>query len=284
MPRLPGRLAFVSIGFVLASAGSLALEPAHATAAASAQIADLTYDVYVGGLHVFSFDVEMTLQPDRYRLTAEGETQGMISWFSTWHVGLVAEGVDRNGRIAPNRYVTESAWQGKQRRLQLGFREDGRYDLQQTPPPEPDPDIEGALPETLPAGTVDPLSFAIAASRALQATGRCDQRVPIFDGQRRYDLVVKQVGETTLPPNNYSIYQGPATRCSFSVNRISGFRKSMRPSQAAEAVPPAIWLATIRADLPPVPVRYEAEIKLGKIVIHLTGAQFRTEPATAAVE
>jgi hypothetical protein len=281
MPRLPGQIAFASIVFVLAGAARLAPEPARAAEAASAQTSDLSYDVYVGGLHVFSFDVEMTLQPDRYRLTAEGETQGMVSWFSTWHVKLTAEGSDRSGRIAPNRYVTESAWQGKQRMLALGFVAGGRYDLQQTPPPEPDPDIEGELPERLPQGTIDPLTFAIAASRALQQTGRCDQTVPIFDGQRRYDLIVKQVGETTLPPNSYSIYQGPATRCSFAVNRISGFRKSMRPSPAAEAAPPTLWMAAIRADLPPVPVRYEGAIKLGKIVIHLTDARFRTEPATA---
>jgi hypothetical protein len=37
-------------------------------------------------------------------------------------------------------------------------------------------------------------------------------------------------------------------------------------------------MASLRPDLPPIPVRYEGEIKLGKIVVHLTRAEFRTEP------
>ena len=93
----------------------------------------------------------------------------MVGWLYAWQTRLAAEGLDRNGRIEPQRYDVESNWQGNQRTVQLGFAEGGRYDLQRTPPPEPDPDIEGGLPETLPAGIVDPLSLAVTASRALRA-------------------------------------------------------------------------------------------------------------------
>jgi hypothetical protein len=168
--------------------------------------------------------------------------------------------------------------QAGRRTSQLGFAEDGRYDLQQTPPPEPDPDIEGELPESLPDGTVDPLSLSIAASRALEQTGRCDQTVPVFDGRRRYDLTLKHIDAATLPPSEYSVYHGPAVRCSFSMKRISGFRKSWKTRRQvdADASAPTIWVAPIRADLPPVPVRYDGAIALGNIVIHLTKAQVRT--------
>jgi hypothetical protein len=284
MPRLTRRLTLSGIGLAMASAVSLSSGPTRAVEASSARIVDLTYDVYLGGLHIFSFDVDMTLQPDRYRVTAEGGTRGMIGWLYTWDMRLAAEGLDHNGRIEPRRYVAETEWQRRQRTVHLGFSEGGRYDLQQNPPLEPDPDIEGGLPETLPEGIVDPLSFAIAASRALEENGRCDQTVPVFDGRRRFDLIVKHVEETTLPPNSYSIYQGPAVRCSFSMERISGFRKSWRSSRqwdAGSSAPPTIWVAPIRHDLPPVPVRYEGAIALGNMVVHLTDAEVRTESARA---
>jgi len=285
MPRLTGRLTF-SIGLAMASVVSLSSGPTRAgeVEALSARIVDLTYDVYLGGLHIFSFDVDMTLQPDSYRVAAEGRTRGMVGWLYEWDVKLAAEGLDHNGRIEPRRYVAETEWQHRQRTVHLGFAEGGRYDLQRNPPPEPDPDIEGGLPETLPEGIVDPLSFAVAASRAVEESGRCDQTVPVFDGQRRFDLSVKEVEETTLPPNGYSIYQGPAVRCSLSMERISGFRKSWRSSRqwdAGSSAPPTIWVASIRQDLPPVPVRYEGAIALGNMVIHLTAAEVRTEPAGA---
>ena len=247
---------------------------------------DLTYDFYLGGLHIFTFDVDMALQPDRYRVSAEGATQGMIGWLYEWQTRLAAEGLDRNGRIEPQRYDVKSNWQGNPRTVQLGFAEGGRYELQRTPPPEPDPDIEGALPESLPEGIVDPLSLAVAASRALQQTGRCDQTLPVFDGQRRYDLTLKHIDEATLPPSEYSVYQGPAVRCSFSMKRISGFRKSWQSKRQPDdrSSPPTIWLAPIREDLPPLPVRYDGAIALGNIVIHLTKAQVRSESDEAAAD
>jgi hypothetical protein len=281
MPRLNARFTFC-VG--LALAGAVGLSPASAVEAVSARTIDLTYDVYLGGLHIFTFDVDMTLQPDRYRLTAEGGTRGMIAWLYKWDTKLAAEGLDRNGRIEPRRYVAETDWQSNSRTVHLGFAEEGRYEVQQNPPPEPDPDIEGGLPETLPEGIVDPLSFAVAATRALEENGHCDQTVPVFDGRRRFDLVVKHVDETMLPPSSYSFYQGPAVRCSFSMKRISGFRKSWRSGRqwdAESSAPPTIWLAPIRQDLPPVPVRYEGAIRLGNIVIHLTNAEVRTERADA---
>ncbi|NJM91799.1 MAG: DUF3108 domain-containing protein [Rhodospirillaceae bacterium] len=246
----------------------------------------LTYDVYLGGLHIFTFDVGMTLQPDRYRVAAQGGTQGMVGWLYAWQTRLAAEGLDRNGRIEPRRYDVESNWQGNLRTVQLGFAGEGRYDLQQAPPPEPDPDIEGELPEWLPDGIVDPLSLAIAASRALERNGRCDQTLAVFDGRRRYDLTLMHIDAATLPPNEYSVYHGPALRCSFSMKRISGFRKSWKTKRQVDAAAsaPTIWVAAIREDLPPLPVRYDGAIALGNIVIHLTKAQVRSESDEAAAD
>jgi Protein of unknown function (DUF3108) len=286
MSRLTARLAVACVSLAMAGAVCLSPAPARAAETMSPRIVDLTYDVYLGGLHIFTFDVDMALQPDRYRVSAQGATQGMIGWLYEWQTRLAAEGLDRNGRIEPQRYDVKSNWQGNPRTVQLGFAEGGRYELQRTPPPEPDPDIEGALPESLPEGIVDPLSLAVAASRALQQTGRCDQTLPVFDGQRRYDLTLKHIDEATLPPSEYSVYQGPAVRCSFSMKRISGFRKSWKSKRQPDdrSSAPTIWVAPIRQDLPPLPVRYDGAIALGSIVIHLTKAQVRTESEEAVAD
>ncbi len=281
MPRSTVRITVSWIG--LAIAGALCFGPAPVRAAdePAAQFADLTYDVYLGGLHIFTFDVSLALRPDGYRVTAEGGTRGAIGWLYAWETSLAAEGVDRDGAIAPRRYLVDSIWQGSRRTLDLGFAADGRFELRQVPPPEPDPDIEGELPESLPEGTFDPLSLGLAAGRTLQETSRCDQTVPVFDGRRRFDLTLSHIDEAILPPNDYAIYEGPAVRCSLDVRRISGFRKSWRSNRSADApTPPTIWVAAVRPGLPPVPVRYDGAIALGNIVIHLTGATVRTEEAS----
>lgn len=271
---MTGRLAAAWIGLALLVVP--AASPATETAAA--QIADLKYDVYVGGLHIYSLDVEMVLQSGRYRLSARGGTQGMVGMVYTWDTDLAADGIDQGGRVEAQRFHSKTQWQSRRRTVELGFSADGRYALRQDPPPEPDPDIEGGLPQALPAGVVDPLSFAISATRLLARTGRCDQTVPVFDGQRRFNVIVTQLGVASLQPNRYSIYQGPAMRCGLGIERISGFRKSLRAKREKEerSTPPTIWVAQVQPGLPPIPVRYDGEIALGKIVVHLTDARFRT--------
>jgi hypothetical protein len=274
MPRLTVRLASVCLGL-----GLLAVSASGRNAgAAAAQIADLKYEVYVGGLHIYSLDVEMVLEGGRYRLSARGGTEGMIGMVYTWDTNLSADGLDQDGQVQAKRYLAQTQWQNRQRTVELGFGADGRYALRQDPPPEPDPDIEGGLPAALPVGAVDPLSFAISAARLLAKTGRCDQTVPVFDGQRRFNVIVTQIGVATLQPNRYSIYQGPAMRCGLGIERISGFRKSLRAKREQEerSTPPTIWVAEVRPGLPPIPVRYDGEIALGKIVVHLADATFRT--------
>lgn len=280
MFRRTGRLAATTwIGLAVAS--GLCSSPARAAEATPSQIVDLTYDVYLGGLHIFSFDVELTQQPGRYRMSADGMTRGMIGFLYEWDVKLAAEGVETDGRIEAARYATDSAWKGKRRTVALTFQDGGRYDLQRTPPPEPDPDIEGGPPESLPAETTDPLSMAIAASRAIDATGRCDQTLPVFDGQRRYDVTLGAGQAVTLPANEYAVYHGPTLRCDVSIARISGFRKSQkytREMDAGSSAPPRVWLATVRDDLPPLAVRYEGASALGAMIVHLTGVQVRAKP------
>jgi hypothetical protein len=277
VPRLTGRLAFFCLGLVL-------LAPtATPAAAAPSEVAALKYDVYVGGLHIYSIDVEMRLRDGRYRLTARGGTQGMVGMLYTWDIDLTADGTDQDGRTLAQRYLSKTQWEDRRRTITLGFGPDGRYSLQQDPPQEPDPDIEGGLPAALPKDVVDPLSFAISAAQTLAKTGRCDQTVPVFDGMRRFNVIVTNIGPAELNPNRYSIYQGPAMRCGLGIERISGFRKSLRAKREKEerSTPPTIWVAQIKPELPPIPVRYDGEIALGKIVVHLTDATFRTESAAA---
>ncbi|MFN4281118.1 MAG: DUF3108 domain-containing protein [Alphaproteobacteria bacterium] len=249
------------------------------------QIMELGYEVYLGGMHIFSLQVDMALRPGSYSVAAEGGTRGFIGWLYKWDLKVGAEGHDQAGEIRPRVYSAATDWQKNPRTMRLAFQSGGAYDVQRTPPPEPDPDDEIELPSRLPENIVDPLSLAVAATRALSENGKCEQTLPVFDGQRRYDLQIKDFGEAAIAQNRYSIYHGPATRCGFTMQRISGFSKKWRASRQWDedsASPPTVWLAPIRAGLPPVPVRYEGAIALGNMVVHLTKAEVRTELAENA--
>jgi hypothetical protein len=269
----------------LVLAGCLWIGPwspaARAAEAGAPQVVDLTYDVYLGGLHIFSFGAELVSEPGRYQVSAAGVTSGLVGVLYSWDIKLAAEGVDENGRVAAMRYTTDSAWKGKRKVVELAYRDGGRYDLAVTPPPEPDPDIEGGLPDTLPEGIADPLTMALAAARSIDETMRCDQTIPVFDGQRRYDVTLGAGEPATLPANTYAIYAGAALRCTVAINRISGFRKSARYTKQMEAdssAAPGVWLAKLHDGVPPLPVRYEGASALGSMIVHLTAIEVRTQP------
>jgi hypothetical protein len=272
-------LPFAASVLALAS-GALAETPQPAV-----KTLGLTYDVYAGGLHAFSFDVALALEPDGYRIVAEGGTRGFTAVLYTWNVRLAAEGAavspaDKAApaeRLRPERYVTVNAGRAQPKTMRLALQPDGTFSIVRDPPETEDEREPDDLPAKLPPGIADPLSASLMATQALVETGRCEQRIPVFDGKRRYDLLIHDAGAGEVQKNRYSVYHGPATLCGFTMQRISGFKKQRRYANQwneDKDEPPMLWIAKVREDLPPIPVRATAAVALGSIVVHLT----RIEP------
>lgn len=267
-------------------------EASTASRPSPAKALALTYEVYAGGMHIFTFDVDLSLRPGGYRLAAEGGTRGMAGFLYKWDVRLMADGA-APGRLSsaavadqlrPRRYDTMTDWKDKPKTMELAFGPAGSYVVTRDPPEPIETGGDGGdLPAKLPPDIVDPLSAALVATQRLAETGRCQQTVPVFDGKRRYNLRIDDVGYAQLPKSRYSAYHGPAVQCGFTMERISGFKKKRRyASQWDEDKdePPVLWLARVREDLPPVPVRFTGAIALGSIIVHLTKVEARTEVAS----
>ncbi len=237
----------------------------------------LTYEVYAGGLHVFSFDVDLSLQPEGYRIAAAGSTRGITGVLYRWDIKLTAEGE----HFQPARYMTVNA--GRQppaKTMQLDFAKGGAFTVTRDPPEPLDEaalEEEGPLPTHLPGNIADPLSAGLVASQALAKTGSCEQSIPVFDGKRRYNLQIHDAGSGDVPKSRISVYHGPATLCGLAMERISGFKKHRRYAaqwNEDEDEPPMLWVAKVREDMPPIPVRFTGAVSLGSIIVHLT----RIEP------
>ena len=70
------------VSLVAAILTLLPVRPAGAQEAVS-----LAYDVYLGGLHVFAFDVDVTLDGPEYAISASGGTKGVVGLFYDWSAG-----------------------------------------------------------------------------------------------------------------------------------------------------------------------------------------------------
>ena len=137
---------------------------------------------------------------------------------------------------------------------------------------EPAAEEEGRepVPPALLAGALDPLSAVVGELARPGAAGACTGSVPVYDGRRRYDLTFRQAGRRMLGDSGYSAYAGEAVVCEVGVELLAGRSREDRNDGRARPRPPSrVMLAPVVEGLPPLPVRIEAEGRLGPLVLHL---------------
>jgi hypothetical protein len=262
---LRARVLTTALAGLLAGAG-----PSRADAPSAAAPASLTYQVYFGGLRALALRAEIGVSGDFYRVRLEARTQGMIDWVVDWTARAWSEGAIRGGALQPARHVTESMMRGSRRDAALTFQPDGSIDTLVVPSAADD-DREPVTPEQE-RGALDPISAVLIAARVVAAQHSCDQRLPVFDGRRRYDLEFRDGGREVLKASEYSNFSGEATLCLFRYVRIAGYQKTGRwnnPRDHDRIY--RTWLAPVVSGLPPLPVRIEAEGAFGTVLVHLVG-------------
>jgi hypothetical protein len=247
----------------------------------------LGYTVYLGGLNIFRLDVNMTQDGPGYVIVGGGETKGMIRAIWRWAVEATARGEVNGAGVVSRTYDVSTIKKQKRRSLKLSFPPAGGYAITRTPPDSPRKAArrKGRLPKSIPPGTIDPISVAMAVADAAGRGKGCGGKYPVFDGNRRYDVTFTKVGDDLLSKPGFSKFSGRAIRCEFAMKRISGFRKKkvmLRFWDEEKHEPPQIWLGRLNNSLPFVPVQFQADFNLGYMIIYLVKADYRGRSLLAA--
>jgi Protein of unknown function (DUF3108) len=278
-----------SFAVALIAALALALGPPAAlaqTAAAKERVLALRYGVFLGDIYAFGFDVTLGVDRTGYAVAADGGTRGNLAQLFAWRTQVLSEGklgaLAPPAGFAPARFDVMSEWRGNPRRTTLRFLGRGRYAVEHDPaePPRSDP---APAPVSLPADVLDPAAAAIAALSASARDGACARRIAVFDGKRRYDLIIRNGdGAISLAPDKHAAYAGPALSCRIGIQRISGFGNVRTPQSWDDGSvdPPTIEAARLAPGMPLVPVRIAATVSLGPVVAHLIHAELREHGAT----
>jgi hypothetical protein len=129
---------------------------------------------------------------------------------------------------------------------------------------EPDED-DGPLtpiPEGETLGTVDPFAPVLGALARLDAGQDCAATWRVYDGTRRYDVSMTDLGDETLEGDRDWTYAGPARKCRILFKRIGGFSADRPPRAPESDYTRLIWFAPLDAGRH-LPVRFRAEWSLG---------------------
>jgi len=199
----------------------------------------------------------------RYRLAIRANARGLLDWFTEYAHESYSEG-PRGPEPQVQRHRHRSSNGKEEKWLELAFDE-GRARVVGAEP-HPDAEDRPAIAPDLLRDAVDPLTAVLTAGLAMEAHDACDVRLPIYDGRRRYDMILEQGGRLD--------YGGPAGRlpalvCALRFERIGGYGEE---SKKWKPIAGKVYVQQVRPELPPLPVRLEVYTAYGTALIHMVRA------------
>ncbi len=253
----------------------LLLSPVAATAEETALVpipgerVALAFEAYKGGFRVLDVEVGLDLsESGDYEMAVGAELVGAPALLFTYELAMTAAGQLTQEGPVPGRYRTDSI-NGKKRKaewLELGFDERGNIAVSGDPSPEGEARPKVTAGQRL--GALDPITAMLTVLLQAAAEGHCNLKAPVFDGRRRFDVVLEDAGVKDLPKSSINIYSGPARLCQLSVKTRAGYRFDGRDKRT---LPRSldVYLASPAPGLPEMPVRLIVRTGWGTVLVHL---------------
>ena len=241
----------------------------------------LTYVVYFGILPALDVATSIESGGGRYRVEAKVVPQSWISWAIPWTATSEATGrLGEKGAVLPERYLSAATWGTHRRQTSLEFAADGTLKTTIEPPKveEGREPVSGELLKNV----LDPVSAVAAMLGAARIDGEgCADRLPVFDGRRRFDIRAERQPDATMAPVRYSAYAGPAVVCQLHFKSVAGGYRDGERSRfwqtdkpGAERPPIELWLAPPREGALPVPVYVAGKSILGWVTAYLAKVSY----------
>ena len=233
----------------------------------------LAYDIFIGGILAASVDILFRDDAAGYSIKSTARSHGFLDFLISYQGENAVTGTYQDGLAQPAEYSARSTWAGEIRTVAIQYNGAGglRYQAQ----PRAEDDQREVVPEDLLPGTIDPLSALFNAVAWMSRSSRCDRRLAVFDGRRRYDFILREIegGETAGP-----FFTGAARICRARREVLAGASLRRWLPQFARPEWTDIWIATVRPGLPPLPVRFQADLGIADMVAHLVAIGGRKRP------
>ncbi len=247
------------------AAAALLAGPGLAAPAAAAPLV-LHYEAYAAGFPVVGFDFRVNESGAGYALDGAVRTEGLLRLFYRLDMRTETEGRIGGSQLRPLFHEQHLRVRGKDRQARLDYPGDGSVATALVPPedkgrPKPSP--------AQIAHTIDPLTALLAMGREVAGAGRCQGRFAVYDGRRRYDLVLADEGTEKLERSPAYAYAGEVRRCSVAAVKIAGF--SWDQDYSPHTTDGRVWFAAPRPEAPALPVRIDFGSSWGFVSVRLTG-------------
>jgi hypothetical protein len=262
------RSTFVSVGVFLFACiwlrGGVFAE--ESSAAATRIIADYRVDLAVFNVGTLRFTTLLT--GSDYEVRGEGHFSMLGGLLYDWRATTKSSGKVTSSGPEPTMYALSYGGGGESGQLRMSFDGGAVTQLSMAPKKNPTPQEIPITKEQL-AGVLDPMSAAFLLAHSENSDGDlkvCDQSIPVFDGEWRFDLVLTPKRKVRVQKEASTGYSGYAVVCRVRFKPISGYRpddpniKIMSHSDAIE-----IWLVSLPGTAMYVPYRFVLPTEVGSV-------------------
>lgn len=270
VPRIS--LALCAAATLLGLSGSASAPKAAGDRAWPAQVAAV-YKINFNGFDIGRFSFSQQTGAGGYKLSGDARISALLGAFK-WQGVSQASGGIRGEAAEPSAYVFDYASSAKSGSIRMGFRESDVVSASVNPPSPDDEDLVPLERRHL-TDVLDPLSAVLAVTRATGAEP-CRQRLPVFDGKQRFDLVLSPRGERPLAERKPSGQPGMVHVCGVRYQPIAGYKRGSDQEAAARKMDIEMTLRPVPSANLLVPTSVTIPAIVGTVVLSLERIDIRT--------
>jgi hypothetical protein len=242
--------------------------------ACAESIFDARYSISMAGIPIGKSAWTIAIAANHYTLSADGVASGLMSLLVRGRGTAMTQGAVKDSRLVPEKFTIKGVEDGQDTDVQMTLNNGIITELLVSAAP----DSADRIPITAAhlRGVLDPLSaFFIEGHGSRNIGAECNRTLPIFDGQRRYDvgLWFKRLDSVRAEIG----FEGSALVCGMMLQPIAGHRtnsaiiKYVAGKRDIEA-----WFAPVMGTNLMAPFRIEIPTMLGTMVVQSTW--FGTRP------
>jgi hypothetical protein len=271
------RYALVFVGILLLTCSLLRGVLAEEAPAAAMRVVAI-YRVDLADFNLGDFRFTTLLKGPDYQMRGEGHFSMLGGLIYNWRGTTASSGKVTNSGPEPAVYALSYVDGGESAQLRVSFDGGVVTQVSTLPKKKPTPRAIPITKEQL-AGVLDPMSAAFLRARSDNPNGDskvCDQTIPVFDGEWRFDLLLSPKRRVRLRKETSTGYSGYAAVCRVKFIPISGYRpddpdiKLMSQSDAIE-----VWLVSLPGTAMYVPYRIVLPTDAGSV--SATSTSFQVE-------
>ena len=208
---------------LMATAIVLALPGAEAASLPPETRATIHYSISMMGVPIGHITWAIDLNTHGYQASANGKASGAMSLLVNGEGRVATQGTIDGDRIAPTFFSSNVTDDGETTGLQMTFENGSVKTLRADEPKDKSKRVPVRDEDKM--NVTDPLSAMLIAApdgEAPLSPARCERTLPVFDGQRRYDLSLsfKRMDKLKLDRG----YSGPVLICAVVLHPIAGYR------------------------------------------------------------